>query len=174
MYEKTHQHLIEEKARRDAAKKEREQRAKEGAKEEREAEKFKRKVEESLQRGAERKSRKIWLEKWEAYIARWEQLGEATNTKLHIGSLPWPVESGKRTDVDSREVERFFLYAPSSGQPTESQLGTVLKFERVRWHPDKIQQKLGGQDISDDVIQAVTEVFQVIDKMWAELRARKK
>ena len=55
MYEKTHQHLIEEKARRDAAKRERERLASEGKKEEREAERFRRKVEESLKRGEEEK-----------------------------------------------------------------------------------------------------------------------
>ncbi|KAK0118706.1 hypothetical protein ONS95_007592 [Cadophora gregata] len=166
MYEKTHQHLIEEKARRDAAKKERERLAKESAKEEREAEKFRRKVEESLKRGQERKSRKAWGDRWEAYIQKWE------SGKIHTSSIPWPVESGKRADTTKlKEIERFFLNAPTSGQPTEAQLAKVLKVERVRWHPDKIQQKLGGQDVNKDVMQAVTAVFQVIDRMWSEVRA---
>lgn len=174
MYEKTHQHLIEEKARRDAARKERAQRAKEGAKEEREAESFRRKVEESLKRGQERKSQKTWLEKWNAYVQKWEDLNgknsAGSTNKVFIASIPWPVESGNRKDVSSKEIERFFLYAPTSGQPTEAELGKVLKLERVRWHPDKIQQKLGGQDVSEDIMQAVTEVFQVIDQMWADVR----
>ena len=172
MYEKTHQHLIEEKARRDAAKKERERLARESAKEEREAEKFRRKVEESLKRGKERKSRKAWGDRWEAYIQKWESLGKgAAAGKIHIASIPWPVESGKRVDaMELKEIERFFLNAPTSGQPTEAQLAKVLKVERVRWHPDKIQQKLGGQDVSDDVMQAVTAVFQVIDRMWSEVK----
>jgi hypothetical protein len=88
--------------------------------------------------------------------------------------IPWPVESGKRVDVAKREVERFFLYAPTSGQPTEGQLLKVLKAERVRWHPDKIQQKLGGQDVDEDVIQGVTEVFQIIDELWAKLRQQER
>lgn len=170
MYEKTHQHLIEEKARRDATKRERERLAREGAKEEREAEKFRRKVEESLRRGEERKSRKAWSEKWHAYIQKWEDLGKGGTTKIAIASIPWPVESGRRRDVELKEIERFFLQAPTAGQPTEAQLGKVLKVERVRWHPDKIQQKLGGQDVSEDVLQAVTAVFQVIDRMWSDVR----
>jgi hypothetical protein len=174
MYEKTHQHLIEEKARRDAAKKERERLAKEGAKQEKEAEKFRRKVEESLKRGEERKTRKAWSEKWDAYMKKWEDLGKGEVGKIALASIPWPVESGKRKDVDLKEIERFFLYAPSSGQPTELQLGKVLKTERVRWHPDKIQQKLGGQAVGEDVMKAVTAVFQVIDRMWSELRDGKK
>ena len=173
MYEKTHQHLIEEKARRAAAKKAREKLAKEGAKEEREAQKFRRKVEESLRRGEERKARKSWTEKWDAYNQKWETLGKG-GVKVAIASIPWPVESGRRKDIDLKEVEKFFLYAPSAGQPTEARLGKILKAERVRWHPDKIQQKLGGQDVSEDVMQAVTAVFQVIDRMWSELRDAQK
>ncbi|TVY13691.1 hypothetical protein LARI1_G007952 [Lachnellula arida] len=173
MYEKTHQHLVEEKRRRDEAKKEREKAAKEGRREEREAQRFRSKVEESLRRGEERKSRKAWGVRWEAYVGKWEELGKA-ETKVHVASIPWPVESGKRKDVGFKEIERFFLYAPSSGQPTEMQLGKVLKTERVRWHPDKIQQKLGGQDVGEDVLQAVTEVFQLIDRMWSEIRDQKK
>ena len=174
MYEKSHQHLIEEKARRDAARKERAQRAKEAAKEEREADRFRTKVEESLRRGQERKSRKTWLEKWNEYIKKWEYLNgqnsAGSTNKVFIASIPWPVESGQRKDVSMKEIERFFLYAPTSGQPTEAELGKVLKLERVRWHPDKIQQKLGGQAVSEDIMQAVTEVFQVIDQMWADVR----
>jgi hypothetical protein len=173
MYEKTHQHLIEEKARRDAAKKEREKLSKEAAKEEKEAQKFRRRVEESLRRGEERKTRKAWTERWDAYTQKWETLGKG-GIKVTIASIPWPVESGRRKDVDLKEVEKFFLYAPTAGQPTEAQLGKVLKAERVRWHPDKIQQKLGGQDVSEDVMQAVTAVFQVIDRKWTKLRDAQK
>ena len=173
MYEKTHQHLIEEKARRDAAKKERERLAKEGRKEEMEAERFRRKVEDSLRRGEERKGRKAWGEKWDAYLQKWEELAKGGST-VAVASIPWPVEGGKRKDVGTKEIERFFLYAPSSGQPTETQLSNVLKLERIRWHPDKIQQKLGGQDVEESVIQGVTEVFQIIDRMWAEVRDGKR
>lgn len=174
MYEKTHQHLLEEKKRRDEAKKERERLAKEGRKEEKQAKEFSIKVEESLRRGEERKSRKAWGDRWESYINKWAELGKGAETKVHLASIPWPVESGRKKDVAFKEIERFFLYAPSSGQPTEMQLSKVLKLERVRWHPDKIQQKLGGQDVGEDVLQAVTEVFQVIDRIWSEVRDQKK
>ncbi|KUJ07090.1 uncharacterized protein LY89DRAFT_712188 [Mollisia scopiformis] len=174
MYEKTHQHLIEEKARRDGAKKERERAAKEGAKEAREADRFRRKVEESLRRGEERKANKAWAEKWNAYIEKWERLEKGVLGSVALASIPWPVESGKRKDIGSKEIERFFLYGPTAGQPTEAQLSKVLKAERVRWHPDKIQQKLGGQSVSEEVMQAVTAVFQAIDTLWGEMRDSKK
>jgi hypothetical protein len=170
MYEKTHQHLLEEKARRDAAKKERERLASEGRREQREADKFRKKIEESLRRGEERKTRRVWGEKWDSYLKNWEELGKGGHAKLTIAAMPWPVESGKRRDVSSKEVKRFFLFAPTSGQPSEQEFAKVLKLERVRWHPDKIQQKLGGQDVEEAVIQAVTEVFQIIDQMWSDVR----
>lgn len=169
MYEKTHQHLIEEKARREAAKKERERLAQEGRKEAKDAERFRTQVEESLKRGQERRSRKVWAMKWENYIKKWEDLGK-NSSKIAIASIPWPVESGKRSDVKLEEVKRFFLYASSSGHPTESQVRKILKSERVRWHPDKMQQKLGGQDVDEGVMQAVTAVFQIVDRMWSESR----
>jgi hypothetical protein len=170
MYEKTHQHLIEEKARREAAKKERARLEREGRKEEEEAKRFRRKVEESLKRGEERKNRKVWAERWEAYVRKWDNLSKGRDAKVAIASIPWPVESGKKNDIDFKGIERFFLHAPTSGQPTEAELGKILKLERIRWHPDKIQQKLGGQDVDEDVMQAVTKVFQFIDRMWTEIR----
>ena len=174
MYEKTHQHLIEEKTRRDAQKKKNEQAAKEDAEQRRQAEKFRRKVEESLRRGEERKTRKAWSLRWDSYLEKWEKLGKGSDNKVHKASIPWPVESGKVADVSAKEIEKFFLYAPTSGQPTEVQLSKILKLERVRWHPDKIQQKLGGQSVSKDVIQNVTAVFQLIDQLWSEIRDGKK
>ena len=176
MYEKTHQHLIEEKARREKARKEQAARAKEGERARQEDKRFRDQVEASLRRGEERRSKKAWADRWESYTRKWEALGtrrsEAVTQKIHLASIPWPVEYGKRTDVSKEEVQRFFLYAPTSGQPTESQLQKVLKLERVRWHPDKIQQKLGGQDVGEEVIQGVTEVFQIIDQLWSELRKK--
>lgn len=176
MYEKTHQHLIEEKARRDAARKEQEQRAREGEQARQEDKRFRAQVEASLRRGDERRSRKAWMDRWDAYTKKWEVVGTRSSgvvtEKVHLASIPWPVESGKKTDVSKEEVQRFFLYAPTSGQPTETQLQQILKSERVRWHPDKIQQKLGGQDVGEDVIQGVTEVFQIIDHLWTEVRRK--
>ncbi|QSZ29177.1 hypothetical protein DSL72_003688 [Monilinia vaccinii-corymbosi] len=169
MYEKTHQHLMEEKARREAAKKERERLAREGKKEEREAERFRTQVEESLRRGQERRSRKVWATKWKNYIERWEELARSSS-KVTVESIPWPVESGNRKDITVEEIKRFFLYAPTSGQATGLPLAKTLKVERVRWHPDKIQQKLGGQDIDEGIMGSVTAVFQMVDGIWTESR----
>lgn len=171
MYEKTHQHLIEEKARRDAARVERARSAREGRQAEEEAKRFQRKVEESLKRGERRRSRKEWSDKWDTYTKRWEVLGKGGVTSVIAATIPWPVESGSVKDIGKEQIERFFLHAPSGGgEPMETQIKQTLKQERVRWHPDKIQQKLGGQDVDEGVLQSVTAVFQIIDRMWREAR----
>jgi hypothetical protein len=48
---------------------------------------------------------------------------------------------------------------------------TRLKEERVRWHPDKIQQRLGGR-VDEAVMRDVTAVFQIVDKLWTDTRSK--
>lgn len=170
MYEKTHQYLSEEKLRRETAKKEREKLMMQNAEERRKSEKLRRKVEESIKRGNERALRKGWLEKWNKYLTGWNTLENEGHKLIALTSIPWPVASGKYSDVNLKEIEQFFIHAPTAGQPSQAQLGKILKVERVRWHPDKIQQKLGGQDVNRGILQAVTSVFQVIDRLWSQIR----
>ena len=81
------------------------------------------------------------------------------------------MESGKWEDVEKEEVERFFRNAPQPKMgELEADLGAVLKVERVRWHPDKVQQKFGSQRIDDETRKMVTAVFQFIDMMWLAAR----
>lgn len=122
-------------------------------------------VDEALKRREERKGGK-WKECWEQYLSGWRE------------GVVWPVESGKREDVRREEVEKFFQRAPFSKSSEGSReekvddLGAVLKAERVRWHPDKVQQRFGSQGIDEATMKAVTAVFQVVDRMWAETRCK--
>lgn len=170
MYKKTHQHLLEEKARREEVKKKRAREAAEETRAAKEAEAFNRKMEESLRRGRERKSKlklsQEWKGRWRDYEAAWDELGKSTT------KIPWPVWSAAKADISKTEVEQFFLNAPTAGEPAKADLLKTLKMERVRWHPDKVQQKLGGQGADEKKIQGVTAVFQIIDRMWTELRER--
>ncbi|POS84009.1 hypothetical protein EPUL_005098 [Erysiphe pulchra] len=168
MYEKTHQYLIEEKERKDAARRQNEKMRREAAEQERE---FRRNLEKSLKRGNERALRKALSEKWNDYLMRWDILEkDGPKEEIAIASIPWPVASGKRSDINSEEIERFFAHGPTGGQPSETQLKKLLKSERIRWHPDKIQQKLGGQEVNKSILQTSTFVFQVIDKLWSQIR----
>ncbi|KAJ5666382.1 uncharacterized protein N7477_008830 [Penicillium maclennaniae] len=126
-------------------------------------------------RGAERKKRKVWEEAWKAYLASWEEIArvvkgsEASESKDASvkplrNLLFWPVESGKRRDVNPGSVQDFMRHVPGGD------LSATLKVERVRWHPDKMQHRYGALGIDEVVLRSVTEVFQIIDRMWNEER----
>jgi len=87
--------------------------------------------------------------------------------------LVWPTKSGKLHDVDAEAVEDFLRNAP---QPEEEgrnvDLLAVLKMERVRWHPDKVQQRYGSLGIDDATQKGVTTVFQIIDRMWGDMKGK--
>ena len=175
MYKKTHQYLLEEKAQREQAKKDRERLADEARREADEAERFRNMVEESLRRGQERKNSTQrsfeWARKWKEYEQLWDELGDPA--KSTTAKIPWPILQGSQEDVNKEEIETFFLNGPTAGKPDQTDLLRVLKVERVRWHPDKMQQKLGERGIDDVKMRAVTAVFQIIDRMWTELRDKK-
>jgi hypothetical protein len=175
MYKKTHQYLFEEKERREQAKNERDRLNKQARREQEEVESFRQRVDESLRRGKDRKA-KIqrsfeWARKWKEYEMSWEALVE--RTKSGSTNIPWPVWQGRTEDISKEAIEEFLLNGPTSGKPNEADLFRTLKAERVRWHPDKVQQKLGGQSFSETKMQAVTAVFQIIDRMWTEARDKK-
>ncbi|KAJ4304391.1 hypothetical protein N0V88_002004 [Collariella sp. IMI 366227] len=51
----------------------------------------------------------------------------------------------------------------------EKEFAARLKEERVRWHPDKMQQRLGGK-VDEKVMRDVTAIFQVVDALWNDTR----
>lgn len=147
---------------------------------------FEREMEQSLRRGQERKETKMWQAKWDAYGNAWGSLhdlvrsraaatnGEECKTVYLRNEIPWPVQSGKRKDVTPANIERFMVKTAESSTisaPLDHighQLLANLKSERVRWHPDKVQHRFGSLDIDEGTLKAVTEVFQVLDRMYNE------
>ncbi|KAF3059744.1 hypothetical protein GL218_04426 [Daldinia childiae] len=158
MWEKTHQGLLEERARR-------EERRKQQDREEDEARRLTREMERSLRRGEERRRRKGWKERWEEYAQAWK---EWDGTPEHMA---WPVRSGRREDVGADAVRDFFVMGIDPKDVGETEFLAKLKEERVRWHPDKIQQRLGGQ-VDSAVMRDVTAVFQIVDKLWSDTRSK--
>lgn len=178
MYEKTHQHAFEERARREEAKKRRKEEQERFEDEARASRRWQEKVEESLKRGEERKKGRRWREAWEAYLHGWEMLktfslagdGEEEDlAKAVRRAIPWPVVTGRWKDVSKDDTEDFFNHAPE-----DLSLYTLLKTERVRWHPDKMQQRFGGTGIDSETMKSVTLVFQVVDRMWSDMRENRK
>jgi hypothetical protein len=174
MWEKSHQHILEERAaKEEARRKKKEQHAHVGdtvTHEERERERMLRQMEESLKRGAERKKAKEAEAAWHNYVKRWENLKSAQKISPEPDIrarelIPWPVVSGKAKDVSTEEIECFLRCASA----WKDDPAALLKIERVRWHPDKMQQRF-GQHLDADTMRSVTAVFQIIDRLWTEQR----
>ncbi|KAK4190066.1 NF-kappa-B inhibitor-like protein 1 [Podospora australis] len=160
MWEKTHAGLLEAKARRE---KEREaQKAKEE-----EARRITKEMERSLQKGEERRRKRQWRHKWEEYQQKWKEWDGTASDK----NFPWPPLVGE--EMDLKEVRAFFVNGLNLEELGEKEFVARLKEERVRWHPDKVQQRLlgeGKEEADKKVMKRVTAVFQVVDALWGEMR----
>ncbi|KAK5956906.1 hypothetical protein OHC33_002395 [Knufia fluminis] len=145
-------------------------------------------IEASLRRGQDRKDKKRWQTIWQEYLQRWKELQQIYETRKGSSAddgeqiflrnkIAWPVESGKRKDVDPDTVEAFFRRVCDVQQIDEhdnaTAMTTTIKAERVKWHPDKIQQRFGFMQIDQGTMEGVTAVFQVLDRMWTKLRTSK-
>lgn len=184
MWERTREGMLEAQEQLRAErreKEERERKEREWTEGRRERERFERAMEESLRRGRDRKRGKAWKGLGEGYLKRWEEVDVLRGNgngggKVFEELVFWPVESGKRRGVSREAVEEFLRHAlvPASASASgkEDDLLAVLKSERVRWHPDKIQHRYGVLGIDDAVMRSVTEVFQIVDEMWNELKER--
>ncbi|KAF1830900.1 hypothetical protein BDW02DRAFT_79092 [Decorospora gaudefroyi] len=174
MWEKTHQHIVQE---REAKERERQKRKARHAqldedleREDADRESIRRRMEESLRRGEERKKVKEAEAAWDQYTSKWQRLklnphpGEETDANVR-DLIPWPVVSGKAKHVSTEEIERFLR----SSKLWRQDAVALLKAERVRWHPDKMQQRF-GQHLDVDTTKLVTVVFQVIDRLWNDRR----
>lgn len=142
-------------------------------------------VENSLQRGERRKEQKRWRALWDDYLGQWENLQQVAKDRttptadskvLFLrNQIPWPVETGKRKDIKPDDIERFLTKCSQSSvsaDEADTALMTALKLERVRWHPDKMQQRYGFMEIDQGTSAGITATFQVIDLMWNDRRTK--
>lgn len=172
MWEKSHEHILEERRLREEAARKQKEEKKQSTRMRAEADFFDKQMAESLKRGGLRRARKSWKEAWERYEREWQRFIEVTGDKQakpgESVSIPWPVRSGKVEDVTKAEVEAFMQSENDNGKD----LSTRLKPERVRYHPDKMQQRVGAERLSQGDIRAVTKTFQIIDELYNRNRKR--
>ncbi|KAK5050486.1 hypothetical protein LTR84_003767 [Exophiala bonariae] len=143
-------------------------------------------IEASLRRGQRRKDRKRWQELWQDYLRRWDELRQLAQDRLQKeeddkeqlflrNKIAWPVESGSRKDIERGGIERFVRNGIGYSDSKEDEsvaFANAIKIERVRWHPDKIQQRYGSLEIDEGTLKGVTAVFQSFDTIWNDLRTR--
>ena len=194
MWEKSHEHMAEERNRR------RRLREQEKQKQKREEEQSRARAEwtkahmgtASAHRGehSDKAKEQDRRERWNRYKKAWEQLkvnadalrgaGDVTGVKPADGNdrkgedlLPWPVASGKAKDVNHKAVEQYLRQSSSavagSDERGNDHLLALLKTERVRWHPDKMMQQFGILGISEGSLKLITAVFQSVDHLWTKV-----
>ncbi|KAK4137411.1 hypothetical protein BT67DRAFT_460015 [Trichocladium antarcticum] len=165
MWEKTHAGLLEARARRER------ERAEARGREEAQA-RIDREMERCLRRGEERRRRRGWSAQWEGYLTRWREWDAGG---VGVEGIPWPggVEGGGGGggggEVGVEAVRAFFVHGLGLEEVGKKEFAARLKEERVRWHPDKMQQRLGGK-VDDKVMRDVTAIFQVVDALWNDTR----
>lgn len=116
---------------------------------------------------------------WMGYLAAWDKLKlellharesqETPATSSPSQRIPWPVLQSK--PVTKPNIEDFMRHASATiGEegPTKLQ---ILKMERVKWHPDKIQQRFTGS-VDEGTMKIVTGIFHVVDAMLEDERNR--
>ncbi|KAL7270223.1 hypothetical protein RUND412_007079 [Rhizina undulata] len=174
MWEKSHEHIIEERRRREKEKAKEKARKQEEEEEwrwrEKEERRERRRREEGVARRERRRHRKERMgSRWDEYTAAWKTILAPTQPAEPRDRLPvpWPVESGKLADVEKDAVEKFFFSAPVNEVGSSGDLFDLLKTERVRWHPDKAQQRWGRDGLEEKELRGITAVFQAVDGMWA-------
>jgi hypothetical protein len=64
-------------------------------------------------------------------------------------------------------------HAPTTNAEGKNANGQLqaLKVERVRWHPDKVQQRFAGA-VDEGTMKVVTGVFQIVDGLVEEERKK--
>lgn len=110
---------------------------------------------------------------WTKYLNDWKVL-LTTNTsaapKNVSTTIPWPVLTGQ--PVIKTNIESFMRHAPVGENANAGRL-KVLKSERLRWHPDKIQQRFGDA-VDEGTMKLVTGVFQIADQIVKDIESRLK
>lgn len=174
MWEKSHQHIVEEREARkrayDERKKQRQSSERDLEREETEREWIRSQMAESLKRGEERKKAKQAMAAWGDYTRKWDEIKTTQDLSEKNASevrriIPWPVVSGDAKEISKDAIKEFL----STSSTWKEDRGVVLKTERVRWHPDKMQQRF-GQHVDTETMKSVTAVFQIIDQLWNDLR----
>lgn len=122
-------------------------------------------IERSLRRGEERRKRAEMKSKFDEYTKRWAEWdGEQT-------TIPWPTLTGARNGLTERDIRSFLVRGLELKTVGTKEFLARLKEQRVRWHPDKMQQKMGGKDkVNKGVMADITMIFQVIDTLYDDTR----
>lgn len=125
-------------------------------------------IDRTLRRAEERRKKNSERSAFADYIARWKDWDGEQET------IPWPTETGSPNGITEKSVRLFFMRGLDLKALGTKAFNAKLKEHRVRWHPDKMEQKMGGRTKVDETIMAdITMTFQVIDTLFNDTRETK-
>jgi hypothetical protein len=122
----------------------------------------------------------VYARAWTAYLSAWDALKAALAKEPSPSSnppkapskrIPWPTLQNR--PATRPNIEAFMRHAPATNGEGKNSGGRLqaLKIERVRWHPDKVQQRFAGA-VDEGTMKVVTGVFQVVDSLVEEERKK--
>jgi len=165
MWEKTHAGVLEARERRARERDAAAQRAQAAARADREQRRAERAADEADRRRHDDGRRAERRRRWAEYAAGWAAWDGAAD------GMPWPALAGGRAAAaaDDEAVRAFFVLGLDLQELGGRAFAARLRDERVRWHPDKMQQRLGPA-MDEALMRDVTRIFQIIDKLWNDTR----
>ncbi|OJJ96292.1 hypothetical protein ASPACDRAFT_47063 [Aspergillus aculeatus ATCC 16872] len=174
--EKIERERRERREREERFRREQQDREERGKKEQQEREAKARRDGEERRQGA-KAAQEAKAKRWKEYNSAWEELKNSTVASRRSmdprTSIPWPTEAGSFRscrDVAQSDIEAFLHYGASMN--ARSQLLSILKVERLRWHPDKLQHLFCAR-VDETTINKVTEISQIVNQLYTYEQARR-
>lgn len=167
MYELLRRKQADKEEKKESARMEREREKEERDSRDREQEKRDRATRDYVEaKRADRAADEAALQQGAYWEMVWSEYQRRSNNAITVGTLFWPVRSGRMADVDADTLKMFYRRCVVD----DDLLAQELRKERKRWHPDSVQKKVGKLD--KEVLDKVTEVFQEIDRLFGHLTGR--
>lgn len=103
---------------------------------------------------------KPWSEVWSKYKRDWEAI-QADPTDRDV-KVPWPVRSGRFSDVTQSNVKEFFTNAlkSESSNLSASAMYSMMNRECMKWHPDKLFSRFDC--LVKDEVQETTNMIIIL------------
>lgn len=115
---------------------------------------------------------KPWSEVWSKYKQNWDAI-QADLTDRDV-KVPWPVRSGKFSDVTQNNVREFFKNAlkSESSNLSASEMYSMMNRECMKWHPDKLFSRFDCL-VKDEVQETTNMIIILVSGLRDEAKEKR-
>lgn len=101
--------------------------------------------------------------RWKAPWATYERPWAVHPLRRPVGEgIPWPVEDGKQSSVNGKDVRDFFLHAPPVLKRDDAAFSRLLERQLVRWFPSRMAVSFAEMRQDKDILQCMKLVRNVL------------